>query len=204
MADHASTALGPKLGQLIYCDIGGGVPNALRRLLRAYDQLIQGSVKSTALIAPPGSPANGDAYIILQGTTPTGAWAGQAGKVAVYSTQIATVDTNTKVPGWEFYTPKAGWGFWSEAENAYYHWIGGAWALRDADLATLTAMAGMSGGSPCSVAINPDGSITETYVSGLVVTTTFPGPNKVLRTFSGLFAGTILTTINPDGSITEA
>lgn len=127
MADHASTALGPKLGQLIYCDIGGVFPNGLRRMLRAYDQLIQGSVKSTALVDPPGAPADGDAYIILQGTTPTGAWAGQAGKVAVYSIHIATTDTNTKVPGWEFYTPKKGWGFFSEAGGVVYRWDGGAW-----------------------------------------------------------------------------
>jgi hypothetical protein len=127
MADHVSVTLGPKLGKLIYADRGVVHLNALRALLRSFDQLVQPSVKDTTLIAPPGSPANGDAYIIRESTTPTGAWAGKQGKVAAYSTQIATDDTNTKVPGWEFFTPKPGWIFYDEDSGHLWLWDGAAW-----------------------------------------------------------------------------
>jgi hypothetical protein len=127
MPDHASVSNGPKLGKIVYADIGAAHPNAMRAFLRAFDQLVQGTVKAVNQNTPPGSPANGDAYVV--GSAPTGAWAGQAGKVAVYSTEIATTDTNTKVPAWEFHTPKAGWIFFSEADGDFALYTGAAWTF---------------------------------------------------------------------------
>lgn len=46
------------------------------------------------LTAPPGSPSNGDSYIVA--TSPTGGWAGQAAKIAVYDS------------AWKFITPSGG------------------------------------------------------------------------------------------------
>lgn len=46
---------------------------------------------------PPGSPSEGDAYVIPAGSSPTGAWSGQAGKVAYYYGG-----------GWLFVAPKSG------------------------------------------------------------------------------------------------
>jgi Protein of unknown function (DUF2793) len=142
MADHASVTLGPKLGKVIYADIGASFPNSLRALLRALDQNIMATVKSRAIANPPGSPANGDAYIVA--AAPTGAWAGQAGKIAVWSTQIATVDTNVKVPAWEFYTPLLGWSVYNEAESDYVYYDGAAWVMREqhARLTTGSVAAG--------------------------------------------------------------
>ena len=63
------------------------------------------SIKDRDLAAPPGSPADGDCYIVA--ASPTGAWSGQAGKIAFYM--------NT---GWEFIAVKEGMAFWIEDENA--------------------------------------------------------------------------------------
>ena len=48
--------------------------------LRVVDALLQPSVLTLGGNSPPGSPADGDRHIV--GTAPTGAWAGQAGKLA--------------------------------------------------------------------------------------------------------------------------
>jgi hypothetical protein len=81
MPDHASVTNGPKLDKMIYGNIGAGHINGLRAFMRAFDQLVQATVKQQGVNTPPGSPANGDGYIV--GAAPTGAWAGQAGKIAV-------------------------------------------------------------------------------------------------------------------------
>jgi len=127
MPDDASVVNGPKLGKIIYGNIGAGHINAMRAFLRAFDQLIQGSVIQVGLNTPPGTPANGDAYII--GSAPTGAWAGQPDKVVVWSTEIATIDTDTKVPAWEFYPPQPGWIFYSEADDAFQRYDGTNWTF---------------------------------------------------------------------------
>ena len=70
--------------------------------LRSLDVLVQIAVKSAALSAPPGSPNDGQRWII--GPAPTGLWAGRA-------TQIAAWQDGA----WVFYTPKDGWLAWNEA-----------------------------------------------------------------------------------------
>ena len=49
--------------------------------LKLLDAVLQLSVKSRAVAVPPGTPANGDRYIV--GASPSGAWAGKAAQVAV-------------------------------------------------------------------------------------------------------------------------
>lgn len=125
MPDDASVVLGPKLGQVNYANIGANFPNSLRNLLRALDALVQASVLSVTLATPPGSPSDGDAYIVA--ASPTGAWAGQANNLAVWSAEIATADTNTKVPAWEFHAPKAGWRAFNAGDGDFYSYNGSAW-----------------------------------------------------------------------------
>ncbi|NJO82927.1 MAG: DUF2793 domain-containing protein, partial [Blastochloris sp.] len=60
--------------------------------LNYLETLICGKIKDRNLTAPPGSPADGDAYIVM--ATATGAWAGHDGKIAAYYS------------GWIFITPK--------------------------------------------------------------------------------------------------
>ena len=51
-------------------------------LANGIDALLQVLVQTVGANSPPGSPANGARYIV--GTSPTGAWAGQANKLARY------------------------------------------------------------------------------------------------------------------------
>jgi hypothetical protein len=61
-------------------------------------------VKDRDLATPPGSPANGDRYIVA--ASGTGAWVGQDAKVAVWNGSA-----------WVFYTPKVGWLAYIEDEQ---------------------------------------------------------------------------------------
>jgi hypothetical protein len=75
------------------------------------------SIKDRDLATPPGSPANGDTYIVA--ASPTGAWVGHATHVAMYSTQ----DT-----AWRFYTPRTGWVAYIEDEQKLSAFRAGAWS----------------------------------------------------------------------------
>lgn len=71
------------------------------------------------LTAPPTSPAPsyGDTYLIYG--SPTGAWAGHAGSLAIYTAR-----------GWEFATAPIGFLIYAEDEASYYHRdSGGNWVL---------------------------------------------------------------------------
>lgn len=83
--------------------------------LNDLDALVQMSVVSRVIATPPASPVDGDCYIV--GSSPTGAWSGQAGHVALYYS------------GWRFKTPKAGWLAFVRAESKFVVYNGSAWAL---------------------------------------------------------------------------
>jgi len=84
------------------------------------DTLVQLSVLDKDLTVPPGSPAEGDAYIVASGAT--GAWLGWDNRVARY------IDGE-----WRSYLPGsgagAGWLAWVLDEDAMYRFDGAAWAL---------------------------------------------------------------------------
>ena len=67
--------------------------NAAMALL---DQLVQPAVKSRTTTAPPGSPTEGDTYVVA--ASATGAWAGKDGKLAAWLSGA-----------WSFTTPAEGW-----------------------------------------------------------------------------------------------
>ena len=83
--------------------------------LRALDAIVQLAVLDKDLSAPPGSPVEGARYIV--GPAPSGAWAGQAGKIAAYQDAA-----------WAFYAPREGWLAWVADEDRFYAWEGSAWA----------------------------------------------------------------------------
>jgi hypothetical protein len=64
--------------------------------MSALDQLVQPSVKSRSVAAPPGSPAEGDTYIVAPSAT--GAWAGKDGEFACWLNDA-----------WGFRAPADGW-----------------------------------------------------------------------------------------------
>ncbi len=69
------------------------------------------------LTAPPGSPSYGDAYLIYG--SPTGAWAGKAGYIAIYTAR-----------GWSFALPPIGFLVYVRDETSFYHrHNSGAWTL---------------------------------------------------------------------------
>lgn len=73
------------------------------------------SVKDRDLTAPPGTPAAGDTYIIA--ASPTGAWAGHATEVAVWSGSA-----------WVFGVPRNGWMAVIEDELKIAVFMTGAWS----------------------------------------------------------------------------
>lgn len=73
------------------------------------------SVKDRDLTSPPGSPADGDSYIVA--TSATGAWASQDGKVAVWTGSA-----------WAFGTPRLGWLAFVEDEEKLVIYKSGAWS----------------------------------------------------------------------------
>jgi hypothetical protein len=122
-----SVDLGPKLGLLINANIGEVYVDQFRPFLRAIDELLFGSFINSTTTAPPGSPANGDAYLLLN--TPTGDWTGHQNSLAIWSTEITLDGTNTKVPGWEFRPPNSGWLLWDIAASQFLIFSSGAWSV---------------------------------------------------------------------------
>ena len=74
---------------------------------REVDTILQLAVLEIGLDTPPGAPTEGDRYVI--GSTPTGAWTGQAGKVTGY------VDA-----AWRFFAPQRGWLAWNNDDLRLY------------------------------------------------------------------------------------
>ncbi|MGH9716395.1 MAG: DUF2793 domain-containing protein [Candidatus Acidiferrales bacterium] len=136
MPDSSSVTTGPKLGLANYADIGANFPNSLRALLRGIDALVQASVLSVTTAAPPGSPSDGDAYVVA--ASATGAWSGKDGQIAVWSAAIATADTNTKVPAWEFHAPKAGWLVFNSGDTKFYAYNGTSWIATNVGVSAPT------------------------------------------------------------------
>jgi len=116
------------LGLLNNATIGQKYYDQLRTTLQALDQLIMGNVINATQASPPSSPANGNAYL-LTGGTPSGAWTGQAGNIAVWDTQVTLTGTNTLAPAWVFYTPQPGWVVWNVALAGLYVYTGSEWTL---------------------------------------------------------------------------
>lgn len=82
--------------------------------LEILDALVQLSVLSRTVSAPPGSPDEGDRYIV--GAAPSGAWSGHAGKIAV-----------SRPGGWAMIPPLAGWIAWIADEETLTVFDGSAW-----------------------------------------------------------------------------
>lgn len=111
---------GPKLGLLENAATGEVHDDAFRKFLRGMDGMTQLSVKDKDLSTPPGSPVNGDCYLVASSPTPTGAWAGGANKIARYSSHAAA---------WELWTPYEGWICWVMDEDIEYRYNGATWSL---------------------------------------------------------------------------
>jgi hypothetical protein len=92
--------------------------------LRALDAIVHLSALDDSLSAPPGSPAEGDRYIVA--ASPTGAWTGKGGYVAAWQDGA-----------WMFYAPQKGWRCYIATKTSVYVYDGAAWASIVSELQNL-------------------------------------------------------------------
>jgi len=82
--------------------------------IRALDAVVQIGVADRDLTAPPGSPAEGDRYIVAGGAT--GDWSGNDGHIAAWQDGA-----------WMLYAPLEGWLAWVADEDVLVAWDGAGW-----------------------------------------------------------------------------
>lgn len=104
--------------------------------LQIIDALLQTTIESSQLTAPPATPIEGTLYIV--GTNSTGAWASKDGYLAQYANS-----------GWTFYAPFTGLFGWDKSTScfkyydaAWISWTGGsAISWKGTYVATTTYLA---------------------------------------------------------------
>lgn len=110
----------PRLG-FTYLDVGETIPevavNETDTILEAFANAAHFKSRSTA--AEPGSPSDGDMYLLTGSPTGTN-WSGNANKIALF--------LNT---AWIFRTPKEGWFGWVDDENTIIAYDGAAWVANN-------------------------------------------------------------------------
>lgn len=124
---------GPKIGTMVSAANGDTYGDGLRHELRTQQALIQGNVRNLTLATPPGSPSNGDSYVVA--ASPTGAWTGQANSIAYWAVDAQdgpSITPNIATGAWEFYTPLAGWRVFDLNTGASWSYNGSAWVLASA------------------------------------------------------------------------
>ena len=132
----------------------------------ALDIIVQLNVLDRNLAAPPGSPVEGDAYIVA--ASPTGAWAGKANQIAAY-----------QGGGWVFYVPREGWNAWVRDENVPLVYDGTNWSsliaagggltvasLNDGSTVTLLGIGGATADTTNRLSVNADGVLFNQDGSG--------------------------------------
>lgn len=105
----------PKLGMPELSVSQAGKEITHNQALAILDQTAQLTVVSRTN-TPPGSPANGAAYIVT--ATATGAWAGKENQIAYWLSSVAA---------WQFIVPANGWLAWSNADSKTYRLEAGSW-----------------------------------------------------------------------------
>jgi hypothetical protein len=133
----------PRSGLFWGWDLGesGWKPGMDANLLRLGRFGFHLSVKDRDLVAPPGSPAAGDTYIVA--ASATGAWAGKSDQVAIWDGTA-----------WQYGVPRKGWTAYLEDEDIRVTYKGTTWSVetptytdeqaRDAVGSALVAGTGIS------------------------------------------------------------
>lgn len=108
--------------------------------------------------SPPGSPSSGNAYIV--GPSPTGAWAGKSGNVAIY------------IGGaWDYYVPVAGDTVYDKSAKNNYVYSGTSWGsfggaivgFSKTSTAAATGMTGTAGSTFGWTGANNPSTATHAY-----------------------------------------
>ena len=137
--------------------------------LNHLDGLVQLSVVSANLTAPPGAPSEGNRYIVAAGATD--AWAGWDNIVALFSGGA-----------WLRLIPQTGWIAWNAAGGRLLVRTGSAWVGLDAAMSLLTRT------DSVRLAEAPAGSATDMMVaeellselSGATVTSSITIPDRAI------------------------
>lgn len=87
--------------------------------LRRLDGLLHLTVQARGLNEPPSDAKNGARFLL--GDEPTGAWAAQAGQLALLEDA-----------GWHFFAPRVGWRCWDEAAQELLIYDGANWRALNA------------------------------------------------------------------------
>src|SRR5208337_266067 len=74
---------GPKISTMVSAANGDTYGDGERHQFRTWQGLVQANVISLALSTPPGSPVNGNTYVVA--SPGAGAWAGQVGNIAYWA-----------------------------------------------------------------------------------------------------------------------
>lgn len=133
-------------------------------------------VKDKDIDDPPGSPAEGDAYIVHT-ASPSGAWTGWGGRIAYY--------TNGS---WDSVTPIEGTRAYVQDENLDYNYNGSAWVV--------ASYLPLSGGTLTGDLVVP----AESYGSGWNGSNEVPTKNDVYDKIEALIVGTGATAWNLVGT----
>lgn len=119
---------GPNLGLKYNWDLGTIWKTDGDNNLKLLDMLAKLGVIDKDLVAQPGSPINGDRYILTGSATGTD-WAGHDYEIAVYIEAV-----------WEFHTPQLGWTAFVQDENQVYYYNGTTWSILVTQTAISTAV----------------------------------------------------------------
>ncbi len=168
-----------------------GQTTRINEALNLIDALLFCLVKDKDLATPPGSPANGDRYIVA--ASPTGAWVGRTNNIAAYYNSA-----------WVFYLPKKGWQVHVDDESKDYQFNGTSWAEKTSTVTTAPTRTTVSKSSSFTASTS-EAAIYEIDCTGGNVIVTLPAASGaanrgwVLRRID---ASANTLTVDPNGSET--
>ena len=99
------------------------IKSEIRDFVAKIDAISQATVINMTTTVPPGSPTNGDAYVVAPSAT--GAWSGLDDDLAIYSN------------GWLYITPAEGFVVYDQDTNLVYIFDGSSWIPVAAGVAFL-------------------------------------------------------------------
>lgn len=140
--------------------------------MRVFDAVFSNRyarVLSSVLSTPPGSPTDGDTYIV--GPTATDAWVGQENSIAYYNTNA-----------WIFYAPTAGWEAYDANIKGFVQFDGTDW--------TIKPVAASASGANMGFFVVEE---TLTALSGATVDTTIQIPNPSIVFNTSVLVTTAIT-----------
>jgi hypothetical protein len=111
------------------------------------DGLMHGVIMSRSLAAPPAAPGTGQLWLVA--ASASGDWAGQSGKLALWTDG-----------GWRFSTPSEGMLLWSKADQIFGWFDGIAWHWGDWPVTKLTTNGAQLVGTAGAAIANPTGGTT--------------------------------------------